>query len=120
MAASHPFDILIGEQVSAVSFVQDYVQFHFDGPVLTALSNPILKDETGTIGFPAPGSRDKLCTLIAQLVRSVDLVDGDELRIVIGSSTLIVPLDLAHARGPESMLFQDTRTAPCQVWNAGE
>ena len=51
--ASSPFDILIGEQLSAVSFVQDYVEFHFDGPVLRALTNPIGTTPEAVVQFPA-------------------------------------------------------------------
>lgn len=31
---------LVGLEVSAVSFVRDYVELHFDGPVLRAVSDP--------------------------------------------------------------------------------
>jgi hypothetical protein len=42
MAAPEPADpaIILGEPLSAVAFVRDYVEFHFDGPVLRAISNP--------------------------------------------------------------------------------
>ena len=30
-----------GEQLSAVTFVQDYVQLHFDGPTITAMSSTV-------------------------------------------------------------------------------
>ena len=32
---------LVGEELAAVAFVRDYVEFHFDGPVLTSLTDPI-------------------------------------------------------------------------------
>ena len=31
---------LVGEELSEVAFVRDYVEFHFDGPVLRALADP--------------------------------------------------------------------------------
>jgi len=31
---------LVGEEMSAVCFGRDYVEFHFDGPILRSLSNP--------------------------------------------------------------------------------
>jgi len=34
--------MLIGEQLSAVTFVQDYVQLHFDGPRLTVFSHAVV------------------------------------------------------------------------------
>jgi len=50
---------LAGEELSAVSFVRDYVEFHFDGPVLRALTNPRVEIDGETISFPEPGSRDE-------------------------------------------------------------
>ncbi|MFD3700967.1 hypothetical protein ACFWUZ_33370 [Streptomyces sp. NPDC058646] len=53
-----PLQLLMGLDVSAVSFVRDYVELHFDGPILRALGDP-----SGVYGgrewrFPAPGSLD--------------------------------------------------------------
>ena len=110
---------IVGEQLSAVSFVQDYVEFHFDGPVIRSLAAPIVKDETGAIRFPNPGSRDKLCSLIGQTVSSFELLDGVELRLRLGTGELIVPLDARRTVGPEAMHFQNSVTAPVQVWTVG-
>jgi hypothetical protein len=35
--------VIVGAQLSAVTFVQDYVQLHFDGPRLTAFSHPVVR-----------------------------------------------------------------------------
>jgi hypothetical protein len=37
---NQPFNILIGEELSSIEFVRDYIQFRFDGPCLTAITNP--------------------------------------------------------------------------------
>lgn len=34
---------LIGEELNVVSFVMDYVEFHFNGPVLRALTKPTVE-----------------------------------------------------------------------------
>jgi hypothetical protein len=34
--------MLIGEQLSAVTFVQDYLQLHFDSPRLTVFSHAVV------------------------------------------------------------------------------
>jgi hypothetical protein len=118
MPNNAPFDQILGEQLSAVSFVQDYVELHFDGPVIRALANPIIIDAAGAVTFPDPGSRDRLCRLISETVRSVDLIDVLELRIHFADAHVVVPLDAARSRGPESMHFQDSVTGPVRVWNA--
>jgi len=107
---------IVGEQLSAVSFVQDYVEFHFDGPVVRAFAGPIVKESGETIRFPSPNSRDKLCSLIGRPVSSFELIDGLELRIRLGGADLIVPLDAERTPGPEAMHFQDSVTSPVQVW----
>ena len=110
---------IVGEQLSSVAFVQDYVELHFDGPVIRAFSAPIVSDETGTIRFPGAGSRDKLCSLIGRTVSSFELLADVELRLSLGTAELIVPLDAARTVGPEAMHFQDSVTAPVQIWTVG-
>jgi len=117
MTDNAPFDKLIGEQLSAVSFVQDYVELHFGGPVIRALANPIITDDAGTVAFPDPGSRDRICRIITQIVREVDLTEDLELRIRFTEAQIVVPLNGARSPGPEAMHFQDSVTAPVQVWN---
>jgi hypothetical protein len=109
---------LVGEQLSAVSFVQDYVEFHFDGPVIRALTNPIVDAPGGRWQFPGPGSRDALCSLIARLVERVEHEEEVHLRLDFGGGhALTVPLDSASYLSAEAMHFQSSPTAPLQVWN---
>src|SRR5262245_47612437 len=108
---------IIGEQLSAVSFVQDYVEFHFDGPVIRALTNPVARTRGGRISFPDAGSRDALCGFVGRKVLSVNLVANEGLTIEFGVEEFInVPLDAASYRGPEALHFQVTSTAPVQVY----
>ena len=109
---------LVGEQLSAVSFVQDYVEFHFDGPVVRALTNPIVESPAGRWRFPGAGSRDALCALIARLVQTVEHRADVHLRLDFGDGyRLTVPLDPDSYLGPEAMHFQSSLTGPVQVWN---
>lgn len=59
---------LLGEELSAISFVRDYVELHFDGPVLRALSDPIVDIHGVSVQFPHERSRDMLCLLIGREV----------------------------------------------------
>ena len=104
--ASSELDILVGEQLSAVSFVQDYVEFHFDGPVLRALRNPLVQTPHGRWQFPWPGSRDALCEPIGRDVLSVRFETGARIQLELeGGYQLTIPLDLASYRGPEAAHF---------------
>ena len=68
------FTDLIGEEISAVSFVRDYVEFHFDGPVLRALCGPTIEFNGAKYEFPEAGSRDVLCSMIDSTVENVEFV----------------------------------------------
>jgi hypothetical protein len=110
---------LVGEELSTVSFVRDYVEFHFDGPVLRAIANPRVEDGSRVAVFPGAGSRDALCALIGRIVRAVDACDGVHIRLVFRDGpTLTVPLDVASLRAGEGAHFQSTRTSPVQVWDS--
>ena len=60
--------VIVGEQLSAVTFVQDYVQLHFDGPRLTVFSHAVVISGDKTFHWGKPGFRDALCNSIAKKV----------------------------------------------------
>lgn len=107
--------IIVGEQLSAVSFVQDYVELHFAGPVLRAFSNPRVQIGRVQYVFPESGSRDALCSLIGLLVVSVSLREADSFVAEFeNGSRFVVPLDGSYG---ESMHFQAERfNSPLSVW----
>jgi hypothetical protein len=90
---------LVGEQLSAVTFVADYVQLAFDGAGLTALTavRVIMRDGTRLI-VPEPGSRDALCAVIGAEVRAasanvarirVDFSDGRAVEIPVDDASYV-------------------------------
>jgi len=48
---------IIGQPLSGVAFVQDYVELHFDGKILRTLANPSIAGDRGRFAFPEAGSR---------------------------------------------------------------
>jgi hypothetical protein len=64
---------LVGEQLSSVEFVIDYVQLHFNGHSFQVFCPVELKGAFGTIGGDGPGFRDALCRAIGRSVRSVTM-----------------------------------------------
>ena len=109
--------MLIGEEVSAVSFVTSYVEFIFSGPVLRAIAWPTLRTANQTHTFPEPGSRDALCTLIGQVVRSVEDRDGELIRLAfVTGDELTIPLDEASLASGEGAHFVPQFNGPIQVW----
>jgi hypothetical protein len=70
---------LIGREISAVAFVRDYVEFHFDGPILRSRADPQVAVGEAVYCFPKPGSRDALCLVIGATVQSLNLDDSRHL-----------------------------------------
>lgn len=96
---------LVGEELNAVSFVMDYVEFHFNGPVLRALTNPVITVRGERFRSPEPGSRDALCLLIGERIRSVRVVEDAQVELSTRHATLSIPLDSASRIGPEAAHF---------------
>jgi hypothetical protein len=85
--------ILIGEQLSAVTFVQDYLQLHFDGPCLTVFSHAVVVRGNKMFHWGKPGFRDALCNNIAKKVTEVRMAYGESISIrFVDGSTINIPL----------------------------
>ena len=73
--------VIIGEQLSAIAFVQDYVQLHFDGPRLTIFYHAVFRLGDQTFPGGKPGFRDALCNNIAKKVTEARVAYGDNISI---------------------------------------
>jgi hypothetical protein len=109
--------MLIGRSVSAVCFVMDYVEFHFDGPILRSLSNPTVTFPGNESTFPTPGSRDALCSIIGATVEAIEVEEGTAMLVRLDSGhTITVPLDLGSRIGPEAAHFVSQEDHVMDVW----
>ena len=54
----HVLQSIVGKQLSSVEFVQDYAQLRFDGPTLTAVTQPIVEVGSEAFRWSEPGFRD--------------------------------------------------------------
>jgi hypothetical protein len=109
---------LVGEELSAVSFVRDYVELHFDGPIIRALT-PIRVGEKGTVGVSSTehGWRDQLCAQIGKSVREVVIDDVRAIVIRFEDGTeLIIPLDTESRSGPEAAHFVPFPRTTLSIW----
>ena len=79
---NNPFNILIKEQLSSVTFVQDYLQLDFDGHKLTCYSWPEIIISSKSIIFPTESYRNILCSFIAKEVNAVEYKDEQYLRFI--------------------------------------
>ena len=107
---------LVGEEISTVAFVRDYVEFHFDGPILRSIANPFVSVDGKEYRFPNSGSRDALCQMIGSTVQAVR-VEKDHICELTTSNNcrITIPLDVANLRGGEAMHFI-SEADDIQVW----
>ena len=108
---------IVGQVLSAVSFVHDYVEFHFDGKILRSIANPIAHVGGRDIVFPQSGSRDALCEFIGKSALNVFIQDGSSIEVRFPASEWIrVPLSKEFRLGPEAAHFVPGENQPIEVW----
>jgi hypothetical protein len=109
-----PLGSIVGKQLSAVVFVQDYIQLQFDGPGLTAVTLPTVKVVDKQIAWGMPGYRDLLCERIGKLVTSASVTEGEEICIEFNDgSSVAVSLRDEDYQTAEAAIFHD---GPTQTW----
>jgi hypothetical protein len=98
--------VIIGAQLSAVTFVQDYIQLHFDGPRLTVFSHPVVIRGDQTFHWGKPGFRDALCSGIAQQVTAARIAYSESICIEFADGSAIkISLKDADYLGAEAVSF---------------
>jgi hypothetical protein len=108
--------LIVGEQLSAITFVMDYLQFQFEDKVLTAYNSPTLLHGESATKMGELGWRDAFCGLIAKIVSSVDFDDTEESLMIsfADRSRLVISL-IPESTCPESVNFNG-RGCPMEVW----
>lgn len=97
---------LVREQLSAVTFVQDYWQLAFDGSGFTVFSSITVTGPDWQVRDDDVEFRNRLCERIGRLVAKVS-VDLEAVRLVFDDDTQIsLSLQEAHYTGPEALTFQ--------------
>lgn len=108
---------LVGEEISAVAFVQDYVEFHFSGPILRCIADPSVICEGAEFTFPERGSRDALCKTIGASIREIALTEDESMRFTTSNGCeVIIPLDESARKAGEAMHLTAGINQPLQVW----
>jgi hypothetical protein len=111
-------DEIVGEKLSSVTFVLDYLQMSFDGPPLTLWVWPRIHRSGGDLRRDDLGYADVLLALIGKLIVGVDEVLDRGLTLDFDDGTrLSVPLDGTDSVGPEVAMFNGEHS---RVWMTGE
>lgn len=108
---------LVGEEISGICFVRDYVEIHFDGPILRSLARPSVTVGQEMSTFPEEGSRDQLCRLIGHTVIRIEITEGHSIELWASSgASLRIPLDGTNSSWPEAAHFVPAPNAPFEIW----
>lgn len=107
--AQNALEPLVGEQLSAVVFIRDYIQLQFDGPGLTAINDPTVIANGCTYRVSTPGYRDALCERIGHSVVSAEVAEVEEIKIEFDDhSTVSISLKAEdYVHGPEAAILHD-------------
>jgi hypothetical protein len=102
------FQQIVGEQLSGVTFVMDYVQLQFNPPPTINIYTPITVFSHGE--FVRSGDdqfRNRLCEQITKIVKSVGVIPGDALKITfLDASVIAASLKESDYRSAEGIQFQ--------------
>jgi hypothetical protein len=105
-----PLHILLDTELSSIEFVRDYLQFRFDGPCLTAVSDPCIMVEDGLFHRTDAGFCDQLLRFIGLPVDSAAVIAGQGLRIGFkGGRSLHISLRPDSYAAAEAAIFMDGR-----------
>jgi hypothetical protein len=97
---------IVGEELSSVEFVHDYVQLRFNGPTLTAVTQPVVQVGEHEYRWCDPGFRDELCKRIASRLIIARIQAGDTLRLEFEDRAIVkVSLRDEDYRAAEAVRF---------------
>lgn len=98
---------IIGEELSGVSFIRNYVRFEFNPPpMVDALTRTVVATSAGSAALGEPAFADLAVSLIGKVVEAVELNEGEAFTIrFAGGSLIAISLQLEEAVGPEAVLI---------------
>ena len=103
---------IIGEELVAVEFVQDYLQLRFSAPLFTLYDWPHVLLPDFSVAYGEPEYRNALCAQIGEKVAQASLDEGDSLTIEFESGTVLgLSLREEDVDGPESGSYSETGDA---------
>lgn len=106
-----------GREMSAVTFVRDYIQLHFDGPTISAYTLPAVLVGGRLFSRASPGYRDALCTRIGTRVTAAYVEPGQRLQIDFSDgASLTISLRPEDRVVEEAADYSDAQTKEWASW----
>lgn len=98
-----------GAELTAVEFVEDYVQLRFGGPLLRLYAWPYVMLPEFSVAFGEAEYRNALCAQIGETVATAMLEEGDALTVEFGNGVVLgLSLREEDLDGPESGSYSET------------
>ena len=98
---------LKGHRMSAVTFVEDYIQLHFEQAVLTAYTLPSITLADDRIEEHPIGYKEALRAFEGTELQDVSLQSGEEAVMTFSGGSLSISLRDEDYQGPEALQFID-------------
>ena len=103
---------IIGEELVAVEFVQDYLQLRFAAPLFTLYAWPHVLLPDFSVAYGEPEYRNALCAQIGEKVVQASLEEAGALTIEFENGTVFgLSLREEDVDGPESGSYSETGDA---------
>ncbi|MES5484796.1 hypothetical protein QMZ05_18730 [Bradyrhizobium sp. INPA03-11B] len=103
---SKPVEAIVGEKLSAITFVLDYWQLQFDGPSINALTRVEVWAGGVALRDGHDQFRNLICDQIGKVVAGVALIRPESFTITFEDrSEIKISLKREDYRGPEAMIF---------------
>jgi hypothetical protein len=100
---------VVGEELVAVEFVEDYLQLRFAGPLFTLYAWPHVLFPEFSVAYGEPEYRNALCAQIGEKVEQASLEEGDALTLEFENGTVFgLSLREEDLDGPESGSYSET------------
>ena len=80
---------VVGQELTAVEFVQDYLQLRFDGPLLTLFVWPDVFREEGSYAYGEPEFRNFLCAQLGNNVTAATLEEGEAIEVEFENGVIL-------------------------------
>jgi len=103
---------VIGEELKAVEFVEDFLQLRFDAPLFTLYAWPHVLLTDFSVAYGEPEYRNALCAQIGEKVVHASLEEGDALTIEFENGSVFgLSLREEDLDGPDSGSYSETGDA---------
>ena len=101
------FSIIVGEKLSAITFVLDYWQLQFDGPEINVYSRITVRSKGSVVRDGDDQFRNRICERIGKIVEETKLEESEAFIVSFeDQSSISISLRPEDYRGPEAMLFR--------------